>query len=355
MGKTRLAIVGYGMRGRDLFTLAAKSFPETDPAGICDQSPGARAKACEDFPNVPTYDDFEKMISSCDPDAIIVATPGDYHADLCVKALDRGVHVLSEIPTVNSYGEAVRLWDAHLKSKAMYMTGSNPNMWGFVDAAADLRKQGVLGDPFYMEAEYIHDIRNLLTETPWRSSFTSIKYCTHSLGPLLRLIDEDLETVSSLGAAGHAIKSADRGDAMVAIFKTKSDVVVRILTSFVNNCPFEGHRYRIYTSKGYFERMPVFTPGGADFRTFFYSKDQHAERRMHELPVGFARPGSSGKDGHGGADFAILEAFLNAVRTDQKPPISLREGLRMTLPGILAAESAANNGMAIKIKYPWNS
>lgn len=351
--KTRLAIVGYGRRGRSLFSLACRSFPEVEPVGACDASSAALTKATEDFPGISTHHDFGEMLDSCRPDAVIVSTPGNFHADLCIQALGKDIHVLSEIPSVDSYEEAVRLWDAHLTSKALYMAGANPNVWGFVEEAVALRKQGLFGEPFYLEAEYVHDIRNLLISTPWRATFASIKYCTHSLGPLLRLIDEDLDTVSSLGTAGQALKSPDREDAMVAIFRTKSDVVVRVLTSFVNNCPFEGHRYRIYTSKGYFERTPVFTPEAADFKTFFFSKELHSEKKMHELPVGFARPGSEGKDGHGGADFAILEGFLTAIRTGQPSPISLREGLRMTLPGVFAAESATKNGVPVTIKYPW--
>ncbi len=295
------------------------------------------------------------MLDACRPDALIVATPADFHADLCVQALDAGVSVLSEIPVVNSYGEARRLWDAHLKSKALYMAGANPNFWGFVEAAAQFRKDGSLGEPFYMEAEYVHDVRGLFAKTPWRTKFVSIKYCTHSLGPLLRLIDEDLETVACLGTAGFEKKEEGRGEAMAAIFRTISGVVVRLLTSFVNNAPFSGHRYRIYTSKGYFERAPVFGEGGAEFKTYFYSKDIHAERKMHELPVGFARPGYGAKDSHGGADFAMLESFMYAVRTGGRPPVSLKEGLRMTLPGIFAAESAARGGAPVRIRYPWNA
>lgn len=353
-GKTKLAIIGYGKRGRDLYTLAAKSFPDIEPAGICDKQSSSLKQAAEDFPGIPGYDDFGKMLEICRPDGVIVATPGDFHADLCIQALKQGVNVLSEIPCVNNYDEAERLWNAHLTAKAIYMTGANPNMWGFVESAAELKKTGSFGDPFYMEAEYIHDIRSLFTSTPWRCTFASIKYCTHSLGPLLRLIDEDLETVSCLGTADYMKKNAVSGDAMAAIFRTASGVVVRVLTSFVNNCPFEGHRYRIYTSKGYFERMPVFGNGGTDFKTFFYSKDLHSEREMYDLGVGFARPGNERQDGHGGADFAILEAFLKAVRTNQKSPIPLKEGLRMTLPGIFALESCAENGQAVVIKYPWN-
>ncbi len=354
MDTIKMALVGYGMRGQDMYKLGVGSFAGIEAAGICDAQPEARRKAAEDFPDIAIHDDFEKMLDACRPDAVLVATPGDYHAELCVKALARGVHVLSEIPSVNSYDEAAKLWDAHLKSTAMYMASANPNLWGFVEEAVALKRKGELGEPFHMEAEYIHDIRNLLAKTPWRNSFVPIKYCTHSLGPLLRLIDEDLETVCCFGTGGHINPADGYNDAMTALFKTKSSIVVKLTVSFSNNCPFWGHRYRIYSTKGYFERMPVFGEGGgAEFKTYFYSAD-HEGRKMSELPVGYSRPGiTNAAGGHGGADHAIFDAFYSALRGDRMPPISLREGLRMTLPGISAAESAARGGEPVKIRYPW--
>ena len=36
-------------------------------------------------------------------------------------------------------------------------------------------------------------------------------------------------------------------------------------------------------------------------------------------------------------------------------PVSLREGLCMTLPGIYASESARNGGAPTRIRYPWDT
>jgi len=84
------------------------------------------------------------------------------------------------------------LWQAEQKSSAIFMTGANPNYWAFVEAMVDLYDKGLLGKPSYLEAEYIHDLRYLFEETPWRQEYPPIKYSTHSLGPLLRIIEEDL-------------------------------------------------------------------------------------------------------------------------------------------------------------------
>ena len=52
-------------------------------------------------------------------------------------------------------------------------------------------------------------------------------------------------------------------------------------------------------------------------------------------------------EGHGGMDYALMDKFLRAIRDGAPAPISLREGLAMTLPGIYAEESSKRGGEVI--------
>jgi hypothetical protein len=142
---------------------------------------------------------------------------------------------------------------------------------------------------------------------------------------------------------------------MVAIFRSRSNIVVRLLTTFINNYPASGHGYRVYGTKGYFERRPA-CEGLGPARTLYYSREHHKEKALHEIPVGEAPQGAQAAetDGHGGADRLLLERFFAAIRDGSPSPVSLRDGLRMTLPGIAAAESARVGGQLIRIKYPWS-
>ena len=89
----------------------------------------------------------------------------------------------------------------------------------------------------------------------------------------------------------------------------------------------------------------------------FYTADSNGAHDWTHLPSEFIRPehaDNAKATGHGGADYALFEAFFKAIREKGPSPISLREGLRMTLPGIYAAESARRGGELMKIVYPWN-
>jgi predicted dehydrogenase len=357
MDTIRLGIVGYGLRGQSLLALTAAAFPDVVVVAICERDPQRAALARAEHPRAQVLDDFDEMIERCGLDALLVETPATQHAEFCVRALERGIHVMGDVPAVESTEQAQRLWEAQAGSRAFYTLGANANMWAFAETALDLKRKGLLGEPYLLEAEYVHDIRFLFEVTPWRRTFESIKYCTHSLGPLLRLIDEDLATVACFDTGSHIHRQPDEHDAMVALFRTPSNVVVRLLTTFINNYPTWGHRYRVWGTRGYFERTPDCAgPGSA--KTVFYSTELYTDRHLAELPVGELRPEYADVPhavGHGGADYALLARFFEAVRQGGPAPIPLREALRMTLPGLYAAESARRGGALTTIRYPWSA
>ena len=354
--KIKLGIVGLGRRGLSMFDLAVNGFDLAIPVAICDIQEKLLKKASEKFSEAQTYTDYNEMLDKAALDAIMVETPADNHALFCAEALNRDINVFSDIPSVNSLDEAEMLWRTEQKSSAMFMTGANPNYWAFVEAMVDLYQKGILGKPSYMEAEYIHDIRELFERTPWRKTFPPIKYCTHSLGPLLRIIEEDLKYVSCFTTGSQINNYPGQQDLMTAHYRTESNIVIRQTCSFVNNAHIGNHSYRIFGTEGYFER----NGGRGDIIkpvTLFSSNKMYGAQKITELPISEMRPEyvkNSKAAGHGGADYAMLNAFLEALINKAPSPLSLREGLRMTIPGIYAAKSAKQNGAVLEIKYPWS-
>jgi len=177
---------------------------------------------------------------------------------------------------------------------------------------------------------------------------------------LLRLISEDLETVSCFGTGIRLTGNPEEHDFMTAQFRTASGVVARIMTSFVNESPTH-HHYRIFTTRGVFERTRPQansnTPSAGELpRALFYSakgtahSGEFSDLAMAEMPPRYAE--NPNATGHGGVDYAMLDAFFHAIRTGKPAPVALREGLRISVPGIYAAESARRGGEVLKIQYP---
>ena len=369
MEKIRVAVVGLGHRGRHMALLAAESFEYVDLIAACDIDPQLWSEKQwlqpvplkDKLPTTRFYEDYEQMLDECKPDIILVETGANVHADFCIKALNRNIHVFSDIPSVYTLDEARKLWDAEQASSAQLMTGANPNEWGFVNALVDLYRRGLIGEPYYMEAEYIHsifpdsdEVKNLFVQNSWRKVFAPIRYCTHSLGPLLRILKEDLRYAICLGT-GPKVDPADTRDSMqAALFQTESGVTVRLLRNGRCYARIGHHSYRVFGSKGYFERLDG--RGKQSPSVHFTSTEMPGAAIPSELNVDMMPPeyyGRSKAVGHGGADYALFDHMFKAYLSKEPFPISLRDGLRMTLPGIYAAESALRQGEKLTIHYPW--
>lgn len=355
MEKIHLGIVGLGKRGQSMFNLATQ-FEVAEATALCDNRSEALASMQEKYPQSRCFTDFREMLKHGGIDVLLVETPADNHAAFCAAALKQNIHVFSDIPCINTLEEAEMLWAVAEQSSALFMVGANPNLWGFVEALADLHRQGLLGEPYYLEAEYIHDIRHLFEKTPWRKTYPPIQYCTHSLGPLLRIVKDDLRIVSCFTTGSQINREMGQNDLMTAQFQTKSGVVLRLTVSFINNAGCGLHSYRVFGTEGYFERLSE--RGRQSARTAFKSNKFYGAGEMTELNIDMLRPEYACKatdaTGHGGADYALLDQFFTALHNGAKTaPITLREGLRMSLPGLYAAESARRGGELVTIRYPW--
>ena len=355
MAKVRLGIIGYGFRGRGLLAMS-RTVEGLEPVAVCTSRKETAEKAKAECPDVTCHADYLEMLDSGTVDAVLVETPPQSHAACAIAALERNIHVLSDVPVLHDLEEVQPLWDAAAGSKAAFSFGATTNYWGFVDTCLDLKNKGLLGEPFYLEAEYVQDITEFARATPWRTGYEPIRYCTHSLGPLLKWLgkDQDLAAVACFDTGSHVHSGEAEHDAMAAIFRTASNVVVRLSISFVNCHPHGYHRYVLHGARGYFECTWPLT--GAEPDAFFSTKNVYGLDKLTRLPISASRPELATLEnvsGHGAADYAMLDDFAKAAK-GRPPAIGLREGLRMTLPGLYALESSRRNGELVEIVYPWS-
>lgn len=67
-----------------------------------------------------------------------------------------------------------------------------------------------------------------------------------------------------------------------------------------------------------------------------------------EIPLHLSFPGES-TAGHGGADHKMLMDFVRCIQEDTPPPLDVDDGIRMSLPGIIAHESSLRGGELMMI------
>ncbi len=371
MKRLRFGIVGLGPRGRDLLRLT-KLFDYVDFVAACDiKTSNWYEKTwendlplCEMYPAVELFTDYDTMLCSANLDVVMVETGADIHCEFCCKALEKDINVISDIPLVANLEEAEKIWKAAEKSKATIIVGANPNYSRYSQELYKFYKDGFLGEPYCMEAEYIHwslpqsDERKQLTANGnWRKLLIPIRYCTHSLGPLLRIVDEELRYVSCFGTGnhGHIPDDFKKDDMQCAQFRTESGVVIRIMRNGRCRAKIGAHNLRVFGSEGYFERIDRFHKPVIRYNSMKIDDNQLTEVEGRFMPKDCYIPDEAIRpEFHDGMDYVMLDEFYNALANDLPAPISVKDGLLLTLPGIYAEYSAKQGGRVLKMKYPWD-
>ena len=114
MSKIKIGVLG-GTRGLDFLTRVLVNLPCAEVTAICEAHAGLREKirsAAQALPGrLEVFSDYDEFLSS-GVDAVIIANFANEHAPYAIRALKRGVHVLSENLPTQTMGEAVALTEA---------------------------------------------------------------------------------------------------------------------------------------------------------------------------------------------------------------------------------------------------
>jgi predicted dehydrogenase len=118
-GKRRYAIVGTGVRGTGMWgRQVAQGYSDVvDFVGLCDPNP-KRLEASRKMMGVtcPTFTDFDRMCDEARPEALMVTTVDAFHSEYIVRALDRGIDVITEKPMVIDETQCQAVLDAEKRT-----------------------------------------------------------------------------------------------------------------------------------------------------------------------------------------------------------------------------------------------
>ena len=203
MSKIKIGVLG-GTRGLDFLTRVLVNHPCSEVTAICEAHAGLREKirsAAQALSGrLEVFSDYDEFLSS-GVDAVIIANFANEHAPYAIRALKRGVHVLSENLPTQTMGEAVALTEAVEQSGKIYAYGENYCYLPHILEMRRIFERGEMGALMYAEGNFINDCSfkwHLLTrgnKNHWRNFVPSTFYCTHSIGPLMYTTGLRTETV----------------------------------------------------------------------------------------------------------------------------------------------------------------
>jgi len=344
--KFKIGVVGLrrGVSLVDVFRL----MPDAAVTAVCDTDEARLAWFAEKRGGAQLLTRFEDLLDA-DVDVLVIASPAPLHAQHSIAALQAGKHVISEVPAVWSLQEAEPLLHAARRSKGRYFFAENGCYWHFVEVWRDWVAEGKLGKVIYAEAEYVHDCRPLMRDAnglTWRATMPPISYCTHSLGPLLKIMGGRFTSVMGLSTGVNVAPELGAMDMEVGLLQHDRGAVVKLLCGFSVEREPAHHYFVLYGTQGSVEKSRF------DHRTMAHLKGSEEYRKMATTPFTMnhpAPPEGATAGGHGTCEYSMLRDFLDALRDDREPPIDIAQGLAMTLPGICAHLSAEQGGRTVEI------
>jgi predicted dehydrogenase len=334
--RIRVGVVGVGGWGKNL----ARNYfqlPEADLRWLCDLDEKSLKAAQAQFPARRATPRFDDLLEDAELQAVVIATPGATHHELCRRALLAGKDVYVEKPfvlTVSHAQELIRIADG---AGRVLMIGHLLEYHPVVQKLKELIAGGELG-----EVRYIYSQRlNLGTVREDENALWN--FAPHDISVILYLMDAKITDVSARGQC--------------YLQKGIEDVVFMTLNfgdrqmGHVHVSWLDPHKTRRITIVGS-QRMAVFDDlesteklriydKGAAVNTDYDTFAEYIGLRFGDITIPYIR---------GGEPLAIeCQHFLRCVRERSRPRSDGQDGLRVVQVLAAAEKSLAANGAPVAV------
>ena len=198
MNAVGIGLVGAGRIGATYAQILA-STAGIRFAGLTDACP-ERAEAVGARHGAPVLPSLDALLDLEAVEAVIVCTPPDSHAGLCLQVVAGGRHVLCEKPVARSTDEALAMLTAARRAGVLFTMGAKYRFVPDVRLAAEMLASGRFGRPVLVENTFAGrvDMRGRWNADPARSGGgVLIDNGTHSVD-LLRLLIGPVREVLAL-------------------------------------------------------------------------------------------------------------------------------------------------------------
>lgn len=386
-----LGVVGAGQFGGQ-FAHLFMLHPGVSAVYAVDERPERAEEAVRQHHLTGTMASFDDLLAS-DVDAVAIFTQRWTHGPLVERALRAGKHVYSAVPMAITEAEIARIIQAVRETGKVYMMGETSYYNPATVYARNRQAAGDFGRLFYTEGDYVHDMDLGFYDAyaysggeQWKetASYPPMLYPTHAIGGVLGATASHAVSVSCVGVRD------DRGDGVfdreismfgndfsnaTALFEMSDGGAMR--TNEMRRVGYPSHiresRFRFFGTEASFEQLanvtvwqnkaavedishlmatqasmslddPSLENVAPELRDAFVSglAPVHDSSR---LPAEF----QGAPNGHEGSHHFLVDDFVTAVNSGTLPPVNAWTAARFTLPGIIAHESALQNGARLPI------
>ena len=339
-----LGIVGTNWRGSDIK-------PAFDATGLihvkslCATNADRLAEASKTLAVSETYTDYETMLDSAGLDAVFLATPMDLHVSQSIAALDRGIHVLCEVPVATDLDGCRELVRACHKSSAIFMVAEQFIYRQEPLMIREMVRRGEFGELYYAEGEFNQNIQSILDKTPWRRRWqvgvNGITYGPHCLGPVLQWMPGDRVTEICYAGAGHRYRDGagalfELEAAPTMLCRMAQGGLVRVRCDLLSERPM-GVYYQLQGTTGYYDRGDLWLRSRSrDSETgepLNDAKNEYLPDAWYEAETACQKTGGASDD------YLMALDFVEGIRRGEPVALDIHAAMDMTLPGLVSQAS----------------
>ena len=304
-------------------------------AAVADPAPGAAEALATALGADRCCTDVADVWADPAVDAVVIAAPARFHADLVVAAARAGKHVFCEKPMALTLADADRAVEAARAAGVVLQVGFNRRFAPDWRAARALLDDGRIGVPRLLRS---------VTRDP--GGFDPARIAPGTI--FLETLIHDFDTLRFLNPGASAVEVHAVADALVEPgWRDRGLLDTAVVTVRFDNGAIGTAEACFEAAYGYDVRGEVFGPGGAatlgDGRRTSMVFAGAAGRTVETV--------RADQELFGGAYTAELSAFAEAVRTGT-PPTVTGDDARAALAIALAAAESVATGRPVRVDGP---
>lgn len=385
MKKFKAGLLGVGKRGYSYLENVFLDMDKLEIVAVSDVIPERvdRAKnLCKEHNQEPTgYYSSIELLDNENLDCVFIMTPWISHIRLSIEAMKRNIPVAMEVGGAYDLHEIWELVDTYESTKTPFMMLENCNYGRLEMMTLNMVEQGLLGEIVHVSGGYMHDLRDEVSmgysEKHYRldnyRKRNAENYPTHELGPLSkilkinagnRFLNLSSQVSKAKGLDSYIASSEDsRVDSARGLSFNQGDIVktnIKCANGELITLTLDTTLPRYY-SRGFYvqgtkglvneENMSVFLGKDTTIEDHFdWQKNYGNVKKYYEQydhPVWKKYLEEGVKKGHGGMDYLVIDAFLNALENNEKMPIDVYDCASLLAVTALSEQSISLGGQLV--------
>lgn len=381
----RLGIIGLGSRGIPQMKVLLP-MEDVRIIALCDAYEDRLAHAKDLLKGSPheqavSYTLAEDMLLTEEMDAVLIMTSWETHIPLAIQAMQHGIVPGLEVGGASAVRACWQLVETSEQTGIPVMLLENCCYGEEEMALLQMKRTGLFGELVHLRGAYEHDLREEIGRGDITRHYRQRHflhrngdlYPTHALGPIMKLLGINrgnrmvsLVSVASKAAGLHEWLTEHRRDTpgLQNMPVACGDVVNTIITTakgqtilLTHDCTLPrpySRGLRVQGTRGiwmednrsmYVDGKTPHVPG--HWTHSWESDAPYMKEYAHPLWTAYHEFGKRG--GHGGMDFLVLRAFIEALQQGSPMPIDVYDTAALMAITALSEESIAQGSAPIAI------